>query len=272
MPFERAYSKPAALSAIHPARRAARKPPSDWFIGLILAFGCLVSGARGQEPPPNLPRRIAHQESETQAAREEYNYRQTVAFAELDGHGATAGEYREERDVILSPQHERTEKMIGKPLLTLKRLKLTDEDFADMRGIQPFVMTEDQLWNYETKFRGDEKIDGVDCWVLQVRPRQILQGQRLFDGLLWADKRDYSIVRLEGQAVPQMLSTKSENLFPRFTTIREVVDGQHRFPVYTYADDTLPFSSGLQRVRMTIRYTQYKRFGADSVIKFDKAN
>jgi hypothetical protein len=23
-------------------------------------------------------------------------------------------------------------------------------------------------------------------------------------------------------------------------------------------------------VRMTIRYTQYKRFGADSVIKFDK--
>ena len=44
----------------------------------------------------------------------------------------------------------------------------------------------------------------------------------------------------------------------------------HRFPVNTYADDTLPFSTGLLRVRLTIRYTQYKRFGADSVIKFDK--
>jgi hypothetical protein len=233
-------------------------------------LGCTAASARAQEPPPDLARRIAHQESETQAARNDYTYRQSLVFAELDAHGAQTGEYREDRDVIFSPEHERTERMIGKPLATLKRLKMTDEDFQDIRGIQPFVMTEDQLWNYETKFRGDETIDGVDCWVLQVRPRQILQGQRLFDGMLWADKKDYSIVRLEGQAVPQMLSRPLENLFPRFTTLRQLVDGVHRFPVYTFADDTLPFSTGLQRVRMTIRYSQYKRFGADSVIKFEK--
>jgi hypothetical protein len=209
-------------------------------------------------------------ETETQAARNEYTYRQTVIFAELDSHGGQTGEYREVRDVVLSPEHQRTEQIIGKPSMNLKRLIMTDEDFRDMRDIQPFVMTEDQLWNYETKFRGDEKVDDVDCWVLQVRPRQILSGQRLFDGLLWADKKDYSIVRLEGQAVPQIRSMKSENLFPRFTTLREPIDGRHRFPVATYADDTLPFSTGLQRVRMTIRYSQYKRFGADSVVKFDK--
>jgi len=229
----------------------------------------VAAGARAQEAPPNLARNIAHVESETKAARDDYTFRQTVVFAELDEHGAQTGEYREERDVIFSSAHERTERTIGKPLLTLKRLKLTDEDFQDIRGIQPFVMTEDQLWNYETKFRGDEDIDGVDCWVLQVRPRQILEGQRLFDGMLWADKKDYSIVRMEGQAVPQIRSRKSENLFPRFTTIRQIVDGRHRFPVATYADDTLPFSTGLQRVRLTIRYTQYKRFAADSVVKFE---
>lgn len=229
----------------------------------------MAAGARAQEAPPNLARRIAHQESETEAARNEYTYRQTLVFAELDPHGVETGEYREERDVIFSPEHERTERIIGKPLLTLKHLKMTDEDFQDIRGIQPFVMTEDQLWNYETRFRGDENIDGVDCWVLQVRPRQILQGQRLFDGMLWADKKDYSIVRMEGQAVPQIMTVKSQNLFPRFTTIRQIINGR-RFPVYTYADDTLPFSSGLQRVRMTIRYSQYKRFGADSVIQFEK--
>jgi hypothetical protein len=222
------------------------------------------------EAPLNLARNIAHRESETQAARNDYTFRQTVVFAELDEHGAQTGEYREERDVIFSPEHERTERTIGKPMLTLKRLKLTDEDFQDIRGIQPFVMTEDQLWNYQTEFRGDEDIDGVDCWVLRIRPRQILQGQRLFDGMMWADKKDYSIVKVEGQAVPQMLSRQSENLFPRFTTIRQLVDGRHRFPVATYADDTLPFSTGLLRVRMTIRYTQYKRFAADSVIKFEK--
>jgi len=209
-------------------------------------------------------------ETETQAVRNEYTYRQTVVFAELDAHGAQTGEYREVRDVVLSPEHQRTEQLVGKPSMNLKRLIMTDEDFRDMRDIQPFVMTEDQLWNYETKFRGDEKVDDVDCWVLQVRPRQILAGQRLFDGLLWVDKKDYSIVRLEGQAVPQIRSMKSENLFPRFTTLRQVVDGQHRFPIFTYADDTLPFRTGSQRVRMSIRYSNYKRFGAESVIKFEK--
>ncbi len=209
-------------------------------------------------------------ESETKAARDQYTYHQTVSFAELNAKGSQTGEYREERDIIFSPEHERTERITAKPRDTLTRLKLTAEDFADIRGIQPFVMTEDQLWNYETKFRGDEEIDGVDCWVLRVRPRQILQGQRLFDGMLWADKKDFSIVRVEGQAVPQILTRQSENLFPSFTTVRQVIDGRHRFPVATYADDTLPFTTGLLRVRMTIRYTQYQRFGADSVIRFEK--
>lgn len=223
-----------------------------------------------QDAPPNLARLIAHQETETQAVRNDYTYRQTVTFAELDSRGASTGEYREVRDVIFSPQHERTEEPVGRPVLTLKHLTMTDEDFRDIRDIQPFVMTEDQLWNYETKFRGDEKMDNVDCWVLQVRPRQVLQGQRLFDGLLWVDKTTYAIVRLEGQAVPQIRSMKSENLFPRFTTLRQLVDGKHRFPTFTYADDVLSFRTGGQRVRMTIRYSNYKKFGADSVIKFDK--
>jgi hypothetical protein len=226
--------------------------------------------AQQVDAPPNLARQIAHMETETQAARNEYTYRQTVVFAELDPHGAQTGEYREVRDVVLSPEHQRTEQIVGKPSMNLQRLIMTDEDFRDMRDIQPFVMTEEQLWNYETKFRGDETVDDVDCWVLQVRPRQILAGQRLFDGLLWVDKKDYSIVRLEGQAVPQIRTMKSENLFPRFTTLRQIVDGQHRFPIFTYADDTLPFRTGSQRVRMTIRYSNYKRFGAESVIKFEK--
>jgi hypothetical protein len=105
--------------------------------------------------------------------------------------------------------------------------------------------------------------------VLQVRPRQILAGQRLFDGLLWVSKKDYSIVRTNGKAVPEIRSkVKDENLFPRFTTIWKPIDGQHWFPVYTYADDTLDFRVGPQRIRLTIRYSEYKKFGAESTVKF----
>jgi hypothetical protein len=194
-------------------------------------------------------------------------YRQAVTLEELDSHGAARGGYKETRDIIFSPEHERTEETIGQPTNSLKNLTLTAEDFRDIRSIQPLVLTEDQLWNYETKFRGEERMDDVDCWVLQVRPRQILQGQRLFDGLIWVEKEAFNIVRLEGQAVPQIITTKSENLFPRFTTIRKPLDGKNWFPVYTYADDTLPFRTGPQRIRLRIAYSNYRRFGAESTFK-----
>jgi hypothetical protein len=257
---------PAALSSSQPISRAARKRPGDCVIGLILA-SALLAPLRAEDPPPNLTKLVAHRESETVAERNEYMYRQSVTLQELDSRGAARGEYKETRDIIFSPEHERTEEMIGKPDYTLKSLQLTDEDFRDIREIQPLVLTEDRLWNYETKFRGEETMDDVDCWVLQVRPRQILGNQRFFDGLVWVDKKAYNIVRMEGQAVPQLLSTAKENLFPRFTTIRKPVDGKHWFPIYTYADDSLPFRTGPQRVRLRISYSNYRRFGAESTFR-----
>jgi hypothetical protein len=234
-------------------------------IGLILAFGL---SAPAQEAPPDLARRVAARETVTEAERNQYTYHQTVAIEELDNRGAVTGSYHEARDVIFSPTHERTERMIGRPENRLRSLVLTPEDFRDVREVQPLVLSTERLWLYETKFRGEETVEGVDCWLLQIRPRQILQGQRLFDGMLWVDKKDLNIVRMEGQAVPQILTTKSENLFPRFTTIRQPVDGRHWFPSVTLADDVLHFRGGPVRERLRIRYSEYKRFGAESTVTF----
>ena len=207
-------------------------------------------------------------ETAAQQAQSNYTYRQSVTVDELDNHGATIGQYRELRDIIFSPSEKRTEQMIGTPLKSLKHLQMTDEDFRDIREIQPFLLTAEQAFMYENKFRGEENIDGVDCFVLQIRPRQILDGQRLFDGTIWVDKHDFSVVRSEGQAVPQIITTKTENLFPHFTTLRQRVDGDFRFPVTTYSNDTLYFRTGPQRMRLMIRYSDYKKFGSDSKITF----
>ena len=210
---------------------------------------------------------MAHRESETEAARNQFTYRQMVRVEELSERGSLNGDYRETRDVVFSPVKQREDVVVQAPRSTLKNLVLTEEDFADIRNIQPFVLVEDLFPIYETKFKGEQAMDGEDCWVLQVRPRQILQAQRLFDGLLWVRKQDYSVVRSEGQAVPQIRTTKSENLFPRFTTVRRKF-GEFWFPVQTYADDTLFFRTGPQRIKLQIRYESYKRFGADSTVTF----
>jgi len=234
-----------------------------WRIVLILA-----SGLQAAEPPANLLRRAAARETETARIQSNYTYRQTVTLEELDSHGALAGEYREVRDIVFSPTQERTEQLVGKPFLTLRNLKMTEEDFRDIREIQPFLLTNDQAFLYESKYRGEEIMDGVSCYVMEIRPRQLLEGQRLFEGLLWIEQSDFSIIRSEGQAVPQIRTTQQENLFPHFTTIRRKVAGGYWFPVMTYGDDTLYFRSGPQRERLTIRYTDYKRFGTDTTITF----
>ena len=230
----------------------------------------LPAYAAADNPPANLVRLIAAKETETAQAQSNYTYRQTVTVDEMNPRGLVEGTYREVRDVVFSPTEERSEQMVGKPFGTLTHLKLTDEDFRDIREVQPFLLTKDQAFLYETQFRGEEMMDGVDCFVVQIGPRQILEGQRLFDGMLWVSKKDYSVIRSEGQAVPQIHTIKSENLFPHFTTLRQKVDGDYWFPILTYGDDTLYFRGGAQRVRLSIRYSEYHRFGSDSKITFGK--
>src|SRR5215467_3156071 len=119
--FWRAYNRPAILNPIQPVNRAARKAPSLGCIGIILASG-LAPPVLAQEPPADLARRVAHVESETQHARDHYTYRQSVTIEEVSDHGGVAGQYHEVRDVIFSPREERSEEMVGRPLLTLKNL------------------------------------------------------------------------------------------------------------------------------------------------------
>jgi hypothetical protein len=239
-------------------------PRKSFGIAFILAFGLCSSAA---EPPSDLARRVAEREGLSEAERSRYTYKQWLTVEEFDRRGNKGGIYQERREIIFLENNERVEQMMGQPTSTLKLLRMTEEDFRDMRDIQPLLFTKDRLSFYETKPKGEETNDGVACWVLQVRPKQILDGMRMFDGVFWVDQRDYSVVRSEGRAVPQLRSSRpgKENLFAYFTTVREKV-GEFWFPVLTFADDTLDFNNGPIRIKFTIRYREYKRFGAESKI------
>lgn len=236
----------------------------------IVALGLLFSAlsASAAEPPPGLLKQIAERESETAQARENYTYRQSVTIQEFDDQGKITGQYREVRDITYSPNRVRYEQVIEAPRSTLGRIKLTTEDFADLRNVQPFLLTAETLPLYEGQYKGEETIDGQLCFVEYVRPKQILSHQRFFQGTFWVRESDLAVVRTEGQAVPQIETTKEQNLFPHFTTLRREVDGKWWFPVETYADDTLFFRDWPQRIRVVIRYMNYKRFETESTITF----
>src|SRR5260370_15961348 len=90
--YRRAYTTAAAIRIAHPARQAMRKLRE---LACIVIVGSLA--LTGQEPPAGLARLVAHRESETEAERNQYAYKQTVKVTELNDHGSQAGEYREVR-------------------------------------------------------------------------------------------------------------------------------------------------------------------------------
>lgn len=213
-----------------------------------------------------MAKRVAEREAATEAERSRYLYRQKMRVAEMDARGI----YEETREVIFLAGGRREERLAGRPVQTLKRLILTEEDFSDLRNIQPLLLTPETLPAYQFRQRGDDVVDGIACWVLEMKPRQVFQGTRYFEGLLFVEKESFAVVRSEGRAVPPVYKDGRENLFPRFVTLRRKVDGRFWFPAFTWADDTLPFKSGPLRMRLEIRYEDYRRFEADSTITFEE--
>ena len=92
-------------------------------------------------------------------------------------------------------------------------------------------------------------------------------GQRYFEGEIWVDDRDFQIVKTYGKGVG-LLKKGADNQYPRFETYREQIDGKYWFPTYTRADDVLHFKDMDQRLRMTVKYEDYKQFKAESSITF----
>jgi hypothetical protein len=148
---------------------------------------------------------------------------------------------------------------------------MTAEDEADLKNIQPFVLTSDDIGKYKLTYTGQEKIDEIGCYVFDVEPKKIEKDQRYFQGKIWVDDRDFQIVKTYGKAVPDIKKGKEENLFPRFETYREQIDKLYWFPTYTRAVDTLNFSTGPQKIREIVKYQNYKRFGANIQLIFGDA-
>lgn len=236
----------------------------------MLLAATLLSAAVcfGQEPPADAAKRIADNGSRFEAERGNYTYRQSFEFREVDRIGSRGGFYREVRDVNFTTDGERTEEFLEGPVDHLKSITLTEEDFRDIRDVQPFVLTNDTLWRYKLTYRGPETINGRSCFVYRLEPRQTLEGQRMLDGHLWVDQQNLQVVRASGQPVPQLHSTSGSNLFASFTTDYDLVDDQFLFPIRTYADDYLPFATGAQRVQYEIEFEDYRRFSAESTVSF----
>lgn len=213
-----------------------------------------------------LVQKFAGQEAIFRDARNHYTYTQEVTVQTLEG-DTVDGEFKETTDVLYDDQGKRIENVTYAPMNTLTRVMLTKEDFDDFRNHLPFVLTTQDLPQYNILYAGQQRVDELETYVFDVAPKKVDKdgGPRFFQGRIWVDNRDYQIVKTCGKNVPDTHKGQ-ENLSPKFVTYREQVDGQYWFPTYTRADDDLHFKSGDVHIRETLKYSRYKRFGVKTRI------
>ena len=257
-------------------------PRTTWVIALIVLLSSLLTlSAVAQEGPldPSQPKgatpeqiiqRFAAKEKEFKEARDQYTYRQEVKVQTLDGSTVT-GEYQEVFDVVFNDQGRRLENVVFAPQSSLENggISITKEDLADIRNRLPFVLTSDEVPEYNILYVGQQQEDELHCYVFDIAPKTIEKNKRYFQGRVWVDDHDFQIVKTYGKTVPDIRSKKGENLFPKFTTWREQIDGKYWFPTYTRADDVLHFSMQEVHIREIVKYANYKRFGSNVKITYE---
>jgi len=268
-----------------------------WLMAVLVATGCALSAAAQNkdsftpmaldagfgamditaptQAPEEIIRQFAAKESEFQQALNHYTYRRVARVQTIDDDNKVDGEYYEVDDVIFDSAGKRTEKVVFAPENTLQRVSMSPSDLQDIQHGYPFVLTAEDIGQYNVKYVGRQKVDEVDCYVFDVSPKVIEKKKRYLLGRIWVDSTDLQIVVTNGRMVPDDTRKNNEDLHPPFMTWRQQVDGHYWFPVYTKGEGVLHFAGGsgymAQDVHMrdTIKYTDYKQFGSTVKILYE---
>ncbi len=258
------------LAAPLPAQQTPATPAN------IAGFGPLDSAQPAGITIPQIIQRMGERESAFEHARDRYTFRQTVKMDTInDDTNRPDGEWQEVTDITYDNGGHRIEHVVFAPGNTIERVIINENDINDIKQRLPFILTTEQLPEYNLTYLGKQKVDDLQTYVFDAAPKQIVKGHRYFQGKIWADQQDLEIVLVNGINVPQDTRRGHEDLSPPFTTYYQQIDGKYWFPTYTRAEGVLHFAaqdgalSQDVHMRATVRYTDYKQYHTSITIHYD---
>lgn len=234
-------------------------------VPLDSGFGRLDTSAP-PVPAQQIIDQFAAKESVFRKALDNYTYQRSVRVQTIDDDNKPDGEYYQVTDIMFDSTGHRTEHVVDAPASSLERVMMSPADFEDIEERLPFVLTTEDIPQYDVTYVGSQPVDEVDCYVFDVKPKVIEKKKRYFQGRIWVDKKDLQIVVTNGKNVPDDLRKGHEDLSIPFVTFRQQIDGKYWFPVYTHGDGTLHFSAGTGylsenvHLRETLKYTNYQQY------------
>jgi hypothetical protein len=214
--------------------------------------------------PPPIPveqiiQKFAANEDVMKKAFDGYDFNQTVRVEELDDDGGKltiSGE-------VVARSDGHFWRVKGQPESTLKTMRLSLEEVREMVNVPTFTLTTNEIGNYNFLYAGQDKLDELNTYVFQVKPKQLSRTRRFFEGAIWVDDHDLAIVKTYGKFVSEASGNGSNLPFKMYESYRQNFQEKYWLPTYTNSDDYVDGPDGQTHMRLVIRDTDLKPVSAD---------
>jgi hypothetical protein len=217
--------------------------------------------------PPPIPveeiiRKFAANEDVMKQKFDTYDYTQTIRIDELADPG---GKFSVTGEVYTRPDGQRYMRVDKQPETSLKVEKYNLEDVRTISSMPLFVLTSQEIANYNFKYVGQEKLDQLNTYIFQVKPKMLSRKRRFFEGVIWVDDQDFAIVKSYGKLVSELSGNGTALPFTMFETYRENFQGKYWLPTYTRSDDFIKVPDDQDvPVRLVIRSKDFKPHDAQA--------
>ncbi len=211
-------------------------------------------------PPPvpeaEIIQKFAANEDVMKQKYDTFDFTQTIRIEELANPG---GKFSVTGEVYTRPDGQRYMRVDKKPESNLKMEMYNLEDVRTIASLPLFSLTSQEIQNYNFKYAGQDKLDQLNTYIFQVKPKLLSRKRRYFEGVIWVDDQDYAIVKTYGKFVSEISGNGTALPFTLFETYRENFQGKYWLPTYTRSDDFIkgPDDESVP-VRLVIHSTEFK--------------
>jgi hypothetical protein len=190
-------------------------------------------------PPPipveQIVQKFVANEDLAKKVYNDYRFQQTIRIEEEDGGKLTVA-----GDVYTRPDGQRFWRVTTPEKSDLKVVKYSLEDVRTMVSIPLFFLTSDEISNYDLVYAGQQKLDELNVYIFQVKPKMLLsRTRRFFRGVIFVDDRDLAIVETFGKFVSDIPTEDTKLPFSLFEIYRENFQDKYWLPTYIRSDDYL---------------------------------
>jgi len=206
-------------------------------------------------PQPQIIEKLAANEDVAKKVYDQYSFTQTIRIEELSDPGG--------KITLTGESHVQADGQrywhMSKPIQSsLKLTSYTLEDVRPILNLPLFFLTSDRIANYDFLYAGQQKLDELNTYIFQVKPKVLKRGQRLFNGVIYVDDHDLAIVETYGKFVSEVAGNASDLPFSTFETYRENFQDKYWLPTYTSSDDYTGGGDSELHLRLVVRDTDFK--------------